>query len=233
MRIVNRIGLEGEFILRDSKGKIRYPAKHGFDRDDFFLLGEFRARPGENREEVVGHFMESIAELYYRAAKTDLQLDFSGVYEISPEQKADVLRKMGRKNIAEAKNIYGTDILKLSDDVVENGVITTARISAGLHVHFSRGMLASWTDKDKSTHDDWKSILTASQRRNIIVAMDNNILTNYPLGVPLKYRKPGFYEEKPHGFEYRSLPMVESMLNLQEIMHIVDFAFLQLERLDR
>lgn len=233
MQVVNMVGLEAEFLLRDSKQNIVFPAKHGFNHDEFFLLGELRALPGKTRQESVGYFMQSIAEILYKADKKLLTVDFSGMSEISPKTKAYVLRKMESKNVPEAKNIYGTDILSLCDDVVENGVITKSRISCGLHIHFSRRMLGEWRDADKNLKSEYKSILTPSQRKGIIVALDNVVLPKYHTEVPLKYRKPGFYEEKDYGFEYRSLPMVKSMTNLQEIMGIVDFAFCQLEKLEK
>ncbi len=234
MKIVNKVGLEGEFILRDRFGKIRYPAKHGFSTDEFFLLGEFRALPGETREESVGNFMRSLAEIKYRASAKNLVLDFSGVTEITPEMKADVLRKLSRKTISEAKNIYGTDILKLSDDVVENGVIKSSRISAGLHVHFSRHAVHEWlSEKDGVKKSASQNLLTPSQRKAMITSMDKEILHSYDLGVPLKYRNPGFWEEKSWGFEYRSLPMVSAFTTIDEVMSLVDFAFSLLEKLDK
>lgn len=236
MKIVNQVGLEAEFILRDEKGKIRYPAKHGFGHDDFFILGEFRADPGRTREETVGNFMKALSGVIYKAQAKKLVVDFSGSWEIQPEFKAEILRKMASKQIAECKNIYGTDILKFSDDVVEDGKIKVCRISAGLHVHFSRWVFHEYEksvgDK-KSTVSEWLSILTPSQRRSIIVNMDNNILPHYDLGIPLKYRQKGFYEEKSWGFEYRSLPMVHDFTSIDKVMELVDFSFSQLEKLSK
>jgi hypothetical protein len=233
MKVVNKLGLEAEFLLRDSKGNFRYPAKHGFSTDDFFLLGELRASPGKTREECVGNFMQAVAEVLYKAEKKNFLVDFSGMAEISPSMKSDVLRKMNSKQIPAVKNIYGTDILNLSDDVVESGTITLSRISCGLHIHFSREMFHEWKDENKLQKTESKSILTESQRKSIIMAMDSKILPLYSLRVPLKYRRAGFYEQKPYGFEYRSLPMIKSMTSLEEIMKIVDFAFLQLEKLEK
>ncbi len=38
--------------------------------------------------------------------------------------------------------------------------------------------------------------------------------------VPLKYRQPGFYEIKEHGFEYRSLPFTDDVFD-----HIVEIVY--------
>ena len=230
MKIVNKVGLEGEFILRDSKGNLRFPAKHGFFSDEFFLLGEFRAEPGETREQTVGNYMAALSEVMYKANKIGFVLDFSGVSEITPELKADILRKMGSKAVPECKNIYGIDIMKLSDDVVENGTIVTSRVSAGLHVHFSHWASHTWME-EKIQKEAHLNLMTPSKRRGIIVGMDKKVLPNYDLGIPLKYRKAGFYEEKPYGFEYRSLPMVSQFTDIHKIMEVVDVAFSLLENL--
>ncbi|RPJ74110.1 MAG: hypothetical protein EHM20_11145 [Alphaproteobacteria bacterium] len=232
MEIKNKIGLEAEIILRDYSGKVRFPGKHGFGHDEFFLLGEFRAKPGETRNETVGNFMDALSEVFYRAREKKFQVDFSGLTEISPEMKADITRKMLTKRIPECSNIYGTDILKLSDDVVENGVIKTCRLSAGLHVHFSRWAYHTWME-DKTRKESWKDIITPSQMQNIITQMDKNILPRYNLGVPLKYRNPGFYEKKSYGFEYRSLPMVKDFTEIDAVLDLVDFSFSLLEKLDK
>jgi|WetSurMetagenome_2_1015567.scaffolds.fasta_scaffold84732_2 hypothetical protein len=232
MEIIKQVGLEAEFLLRDSTGKLRYPAVHGFDTDEFFLLGELRATQGKTRQETVGNFMQAIAKVLYKASAKKMTVDFSGLTEISPTLKADVLRKMSNKHVEECKNIYGTDILNFSDDVVSDGKIVTSRISAGLHIHFSRWAYHECVDESKKTKVSWKNLLTMSQKKSIIVAMDR-LLPEYDFGVPLKYRRPGFYEDKSWGFEYRSLPMIHQFIQLEKIMEVVDYAFIQLEKLDK
>jgi hypothetical protein len=232
MKIIKQVGLEAEFLLRDSTGKLRYPAKHGFSTDEFFLLGELRANPGTTRSETVGNFLGAVSQVLYHANSKKMTVDFSGLAEVDPALKADVMRKMSSKTVPECHNIHNTDILKYSDDVVVDGKITSSRISAGLHVHFSRWAFHTWTDINKADRSEKLDLITESQRKNIIVGMDR-ILPKYDLGVPLKYRLPGFYEVKPWGFEYRSLPMIPEFLQLEKIMEVVDYAFTQLEKLDK
>jgi hypothetical protein len=62
--------------------------------------------------------------------------------------------------------------------------------------------------------------------------MDNNMLHKHNLGVNLKYRNKGFYEDKPYGFEYRSLPMYDEFTKLWQLMRLVDYSFKLLEDLD-
>lgn len=236
MYILNKVGLEAEFLLRDSNGELVYPENYGFGYDEFRILGEFRADAGTTRHETVGKFIQSLVEVINLAQKNKLTIDFSGLAIVSPQKKAEIIRKVGAKYVPPCTNIYKTDILNFSDDVVENGSITASRISAGLHVHFSRRVYQETTefigDKEISRTYD-RSLLTPSQIKNIIRNMDKKILPSYSLDVPLKYRQPGFYEIKPWGFEYRSLPMTERFINLGELRLLVDFAFGQLEKLEK
>ncbi len=65
---------------------------------------------------------------------------------------------------------------------------------------------------------------------HFITELDEKILSQYKIDVPLKYRNPGFYEIKPWGFEYRSLPFNQAVLS--NIAEIVDFSFNLMEDLD-
>jgi len=58
------------------------------------------------------------------------------------------------------------------------------------------------------------SILTMPVVEHIVKKMDESFLALMPSVTELttKYRRPGFYEFKPHGFEYRSLPMNEEVM---------------------
>ncbi len=65
---------------------------------------------------------------------------------------------------------------------------------------------------------------------HFIKEFDENILHRYISNErTLKYRLPGFYEIKPHGFEYRSLPFSTKVFD--NIYSIVDFSFNLLENL--
>ena len=75
-----------------------------------------------------------------------------------------------------------------------------------------------------------KLIARASKLNNptidyIVRAMDNKFFDRFAPAKDncTKYRRPGFYERKPYGFEYRSLPANEGTIN--SLPEIVDFAF--------
>jgi hypothetical protein len=74
------------------------------------------------------------------------------------------------------------------------------------------------------------SRLTKPVLYHFVKELDEKILPQYKIDVPLKYRNPGFYEIKSWGFEYRSLPFNKSLLS--NIAEIVDFSFNLLEDLN-
>jgi len=232
MNIVNKIGLEAEFFVL-KKGVLAYPRKLGFQVDNFLLLGEMRAKPGKTREETIGFFFDELARNLLIAKKQKVEIIFPGYVEISPELKAETLRAMGTKEIAETKNIYRTDILHLSDDVIENGVLFHTNISNGLHIHFSKEVVHSYFDDKFKEHTDKKFILRNSEKISLIKKMDDNIFPKYAPPIQLKYRKPGYYEDKNWGFEYRSLPMIDAFTDIYQLTSLVDFCFTQLELLEK
>lgn len=264
-KILNCVGLEAEFFLRGEKNKLLYPAANGFSTDEFIILGEFRAKQGENREETISNFMKEWYKIIFQAKKQGHKIDIeTGYTEIDPKFYAEIIRKMGTKNVAQAKNIYpDIDLLKLTDAVVENGVLQKHYLSIGLHIHFSSTITneqiykskdANYSSvriplsisgnnvaemnlyqKDSEKENEVKLVSTVSRITkpvlySFISKFDAEILPQYKSDVPLKYRNPGFYEVKPWGFEYRSLPFNQAILN--NIAEIVDFSFNLMEDLD-
>jgi len=231
MNIINKVGLEAEFFLKDKNNALVFPARFDFDYDDYIILGEFRSDPGETREETIGNFIKSLCKVRRKAKENKLSLSF-GYEEITPQFKARILKEMGTKEIQNTHNIHKIDLLEYSDDVVEFGKIIKSRISAGLHVHFSREVLFSRKIDDKEVTDKL-FLLTETQKRRIIQKMDSIILPKHKLNTVLKYRQPGFYENKSWGFEYRSLPMYDGFVSLENLEGLVDFSFNCLESLSK
>lgn len=263
-KILNCVGLEAEFFLRDDKNKLLYPAANGFSTDEFVILGEFRAKQGENREETISNFMKEWYKILFQAKKQNHKIDIeTGYTEIDPKFYAEIMRKMGTKNVAQAKNIHDIDLLSLTDAVVENGILKKHYLSIGLHIHFSSTVTDSQVYKYKQagysavkvpltfggnslaemnfyqkekeidmeiTNSATVSRITKPVLYHFITELDEKILSQYKIDVPLKYRNPGFYEIKPWGFEYRSLPFNQAVLS--NIAEIVDFSFNLMEDLD-
>lgn len=234
MNIKNKVGLEAEFLLRNNKGKLVFPGDFGFETDEFEILGEFRADAAFSRYQAVGNFFTSLMWVLDKAKENNLTVDFSGVTTITPEQKAEIIRKVGYKSVPPCTNVYKTDILALSDDVVDKkGNIISSRISAGLHVHFSRRMYHETYVKGKLIEASDVNLLLLRQIKSMVREMDKKILPIYQPKATLKYRQPGFYEMKPWGFEYRSLPMSIDFTDYNNVRHVVDFAFSLLEKLEK
>lgn len=257
MSIINKVGLEAEYLLRDAKGNLVYPADHGLGADSFPIIGEFRGKPGKTRADAIGNFLKAYYEVIFRAKKEKLTIDLKGWASVSPEFHAKAMRKMETKEVAQCQNIGDVDILARTDDEVVRGKIVKKRISAGLHVHFSAhevqtGALIGQYDLDtllKNGKDkldvysrlsanikDSKSAVKASRLSQpaiveIVKGMDKALLPLFVKGLPaLKYRLPGFYELKDHGIEYRSLPFTQIVLD--KIDEITDQAFTLLEALE-
>ena len=57
-KIINKIGVEAEYILRNSKNEVIIPPAY-FDRDGFPVLGEIRGEPGQSIEEVLTNFFRA------------------------------------------------------------------------------------------------------------------------------------------------------------------------------
>jgi hypothetical protein len=229
-RIINKIGLEGEFFLQDKKGDFVFPGEYGFETDEFPLLGEFRCKPGSSRQEVVGNFFAELDGIYGKAIEKNLWIKFNH-FSIPIELKREALKKMGVKQIADTKNIYGKSILDYSDDVVVDGKVVATTISAGLHIHFSKEVVATQTDSNGLRFESSSYILTEKDKKSIIRYMDNKVYPLYPADSisPLKYRLKGYYEDKSYGFEYRSLPMLQRFLDFTVVSSLVLSCFKALE----
>ncbi len=255
--ITNKIGLEAEFFLRDATGSLVYPSLHGFQTDDFCILGEFRGEPGATRAEAISLFLKSYYDVIYRARRANLKVDVVGHATLTPALYAEILRKMGSKSVAACRNIHGTDILTLSDAETKDGKVVSQRASAGLHIHFSSEDVAvqsvtvptltavklpinigptAYLDVYTKTGETKQEItarasrITAPVIEQFVRRLDAEVLPDFMAGMPaLKYRNAGFYETKPYGFEYRSLPFNQRALDQIDI--IVDRAFGLLESL--
>lgn len=225
--LVKKIGIEFELILFDvKKNSMVFPQDYGFSTDEFIILAESRVEPGTSVPEIMGNFYTNWYTIQERLNKNNLDWHRDGYLKVSPEFYAGILRRMGGKEISTCRNLYKTDILKLTDAIVENGVIKSYYLSAGLHLHFSLQNVVEYeypktiTIKNKQicTGEYFKykkeeNVLPIEWMRKIIRAYDKNwlkVLTfNYP---KLKFRHPGFYEYKSWGFEYRSLPFSEKAI---------------------
>ena len=273
MSIKNMVGLEAEFLLRNKGNKeLTFPGDFGFDTDEYIILGEFRGEPGETIAETISNFMLAYYNVVALADKKEKVIDLTGYANIDNEFNAKIMRKMGSKQVNDSANIYGTDILNLSDVLVKDGEVVGKKLSCGLHVHFSsqasstalienisdrytylpvsiplaigegiRTVLEVYKREINPTYVENKSkrevLVTCSKISKPVIkyfveSMDKEVLPKFVDNIKmpkLKFRNPGFYETKSWGFEYRSLPFNEEVLN--NIFYITKYAFDLLEGL--
>jgi hypothetical protein len=256
-----KVGLEAEFLVYED-GNIIIP-KH-VPRDDFPVLGEVRGEPGTSVGETVGNFWKA----YYQIVSCikdgqTIRMVERETLGLKLYREALRMMKTGKEESnARTRNIYGTDIGGLSDQIIENGKIQGVVIGCGLHIHFSCGIedTVSYaapkfepicfnlglTEKlspaivlyNKIGHEEKKTIkvsasaLTKPVVFSLVKAMDDAFFSRF-ITEPdkhTKYRKPGFFELKDYGFEYRSLPANEATMNA--LPEIVKLAFELMKNLD-
>ena len=248
--VVNKIGIEAEVLIRDKNDKLIYPDNYYMAKDDFIILGEIRGKPYSIVSDVVFEFYKDFYAYKKVADYNKLSLDLSGYTILTPEFYAEILRKMGSKEIAKCENIYKTDILNLSDDVLEDGKITGHKVSTGLHIHFSSDIVVTETNElepfipykdglylksNVETREEKEtkiySLLTNTAIKSIVRALDRDIYPKYKINADLKFRQPGFFERKAWGFEYRSLPFTGYVFD--NLTEIVEYCFDLLRKLEK
>lgn len=134
------IGLEAEYLLRDTEGNLVIPSNYGFTTDDFIILGEIHSKPGKTPGEVVGSLLDELQEVTERAEAKKLVVDLTGYGTLSPQQYSVVLKAQGTKPVTECENINGIDILKFSDHKMQDGKVLEVGVSTGLHIHFTNNV---------------------------------------------------------------------------------------------
>ena len=160
--IKNMVGLEAEFfVLKDNE--LVFPSDYGFSTDEFIILGEFRAEPGNNRSETIANFLKAYYDTVEKATKNGVNISLIPSYTIDLEFWSKILKRLGMKEISQSKNIYGTDILKMSDAVISEGKLVGHNLTIGLHIHFSSSEI--------------------NERKVLFSPMDNYIPVYLPLSI--------------------------------------------------
>lgn len=213
-KLEKSIGLEFEYFLKNFKGELVFPSDYGFPTDEFIILAECRVPPANTLHDVMGNFYREWYSILERADSLKLEVFMSEGYQsVTPQFYSTILKRIKVKEISTCSNIYKTDILQYSDTLVnDEGTIIEQRLSNGLHIHFGLDMVAHYYNKVGKKQEVIDSIirtsiLTPKHRVKIIKWFDKVYLPHSVHEMPtLKYRQRGFYEVKPWGFEYRSLP---------------------------
>lgn len=275
--IENTVGLEFEYMLKDvDTGELVLPADFGFTTDEFPVLGEVRVRQQHDVDDLYLEFVKELHKLKLKVKKNhlaNLELCLGGIVGVNNKRYAEFLTAMGSKFISDTHNVYGTDILELTNDIIHNGKVVGKVITAGLHIHFGSIITESTRVDDeykyipvkipvvdplqdnnitftnlykrelKSDYEVKKVEALVSRITNPVInefvkALDVDVLPKYLddvveygysdeiLDIKLsdaKYRNPGFYETKSWGFEYRSLPFNQSVID--DMYNIIEKSF--------
>lgn len=138
----SKIGLEAEFIVRDTEGKVAIP-EYGIPTDGFPLLGEIRGEPASTTEEVYANFVKEKIRIEKLAKRAGYTIEYISSERAGLKVYKEVM-KILRATVEEKKvsgkqikNIYGTDISELSDQIIKDGKIQGMNVSCGLHINFS------------------------------------------------------------------------------------------------
>ena len=90
-------------------------------------MGYYRRTKGYSREETISNFLEVFYATQHEIKEINpaWYMDFeTGWTELTPKFYAEVLRKMGTKEVCQAKNIYpDIDLLALTDQITSGGKI--------------------------------------------------------------------------------------------------------------
>jgi hypothetical protein len=230
----NMVGFEAEFFAYQKKQKGGaslpvVPEKFGLPHDDFPYLVEVRGEPGSTPAETYANFMKAYLEVLDKMDRLGFVQGPSAYATIPENLYLEALRRMTKKSFTE-HNIYDLASISIDDRVYENGNLVGRLVSAGFHIHFSSdeavvvrksednyipigdGKYVVYGKKDASLTSK-VSLITKPVVYHIVKTLDETVFDSYSLkgGPVLKYRQQGFFELKPWGFEYRSLPFTKKV----------------------
>jgi hypothetical protein len=185
------IGLEKEMFLLDADGNIMEPKLFGFPRDEFEFLVELRSLPSDRLYPVYMTLHQEELQYKLRADKFGMKLE-SNPNRIETDEWV--------RNHWDKYNLHRFNALDYTKNIYDNnkeshhlGVLdhtsTSKRLTAGIHVHFS--------SRNAETGE-----IIQLPIESIVGQMDEI----FKKEIKLSKRNKGEYEEKVHGFEYRSLP---------------------------
>lgn len=188
-------GFEKEYFVKNRKEYVICPKEIPMDECGF--LAEAR---GDTHTDVVKAAYLLLAEEYKLAAlaqKHGVVLKDISTAELPLQLQRDALRQFGKPTYSVSRgNIYGIDY-PVDDKVIR----------AGLHIHFSNDK----TFDHKDGVFKYKGVLNIPK---LIQLLDKE----FEKEIKDSNRLPGFYEMKPYGFEYRSLPNSVNVLDVADVI---------------
>lgn len=197
MTYIDEIGLEREVWLLDKNNKIVEPAIFSFPHDDFGFLIEIRTRPHTTPKPILEDLKKLTEAFKHQAKLFNLKIV---IKNWMPTDYMLIKKLQIKYNYANLHDL--TENVNSGVTLSHATGILGDRLSAGIHVHFSRKLFS-----------DGRRVQLPI--RKIVQKMDEYFAPE----IRQSGRFFGEYEIKPYGFEYRSLPATT------DPKEILDYAF--------
>lgn len=195
-----KFGFEKEFFVKNSINQ--YVIVPGFlPKDECGYLAEARGEPHSDVIQAVFNLKCETYKLKVLFSEKDLVLTDDNTLKLPKQLLREAIRSNGKDVYPnERGNIYNKDY---SPNDTYN--------RAGLHIHFSKTKYITYNDPKLGSEIVHK-IPMQMDFVKIIRTLDDRFIKD----IQDAKRIPGFYEFKPHGFEYRSLPAHIDLLKVAE-----------------
>ena len=186
-----KYGFEMEYFVFDQKTGSHVLCPDALPKDECGYLAEARGEPHADPVSAAYLLLAEEKRLCTKAEKLGLWLDRTlPTLKLDRKLARDALRRHGKPGYSDQRhNMYGKDY-----------PVNNPWNRAALHVHFSDTEEFTWTNKEGLKLS--KTIHHPLDMCKYILALDKAFAKE----IKTARRLPGFYEMKPHGFEYRSLP---------------------------
>lgn len=203
---MKQYGFECEYWVMPLGGEETAPilVPQSIPSDECGYLAEVRAEPHKDPLTAAYLMLAEEDRLQYKARNFTvgqcILVKNGATRQLSDEFKRQALRQRGKQEYPQGRgNIYGKDYSpkdKLS--------------RAGLHVHFSNSEEVRWTSEGVACkecgHRHKSEFSRTVPQQQDIAKIVRTLDEAFKEQIKAAKRIPGFYELKPHGFEYRSLP---------------------------
>ena len=202
-----KIGMDVEFMAFKGKNMVyaRGPGSptelQRIGCDEFGHCIEVRPKEAEDEYELIGNIMREMSGLPKEFSYKTLN-----AVEVPEKDHIALVRRQGRKQVPECKNVYNVDILKTTG--LEKMAIQKNQkvLYCGMHVHVSTALGHSYEGKHKRKSENVDIPVPAV----LLTQLFDDLIFTSMEGDPSfncgRYRQRGFYEMKTSShFEYRSL----------------------------
>lgn len=202
-----KYGFEREWFVR--KGNVFTTVPSGVAADECGYLAEARGKESSDVIEAAYLLLAQEQKLMRELQAAGLILDWSiATVKLPKDFMRDVNRRFGKNPYpAERGNIYGKDFS-----------VHDSWQRAGLHVHFSDAQAEEVGVIDCAKCHRRERIMKDIPRQLNMPKLIRALDVKFAVEIKQAKRVPGFYEMKPWGFEYRSLPNTVDVVLVAEFL---------------